>query len=147
MERVFKIKTHFEYSDESRTAFEPIGCENVYMTGTLYKDLFGRPLKGTDRRKRFLRITSKQTGFSVYRLFCGAPTGVLNEGTLYIDSDGKSILQESGDDCELVIQKCSPFSFYWNTSNSATRITFKIGLPALVIGIVSLALTILFKLM
>lgn len=49
MERAFKIKTHFEYSDESRTAFEPIGCENVYMTGTLYKDLFGRPLKGTDR--------------------------------------------------------------------------------------------------
>lgn len=146
MERTFKIKTRFEYSDESRTAFEPIGCENVYLTGTLYQDLFGRTLKGTDRRNRFLKITSKQTGRSVYRLFRGAPSGVLNEGILYIDSDGKGVLQESGDECELSIRKCTPPGFYWNTSNSATRTSFRLGLPSLVLAIVSLALTLLFEL-
>ena len=146
MEKTFKLRTRFEYSDESRTALEPIGCENVYMTGTLCQALFGRTLKGTDRRKRFIKITSKQTGRSVYRLFRGAPTGVLSEKTLYIDSDGKSVLQESGDECELIIQKCSGFSFYWNTSNSATRISFRLGFPSLLLGIASIILSILFEL-
>ena len=149
MEKTFKLKTRFEYSDESRTALEPIGCENVYMTGTLYQELFGRTLKGTDRRKRFIKITSKQTGRSLYRLFRGAPTGVLSEGRLYIDSDDKGVLQESGDECELIIQKCSAFSFYWNTSNSATRISFRLGLlgfPSLLLGIASIILSILFEL-
>ena len=144
MEKTFKIKTRFEYSDANKTDIEPIGCENIYLTGTLYEKLFGRPLKGSDRRKRFLKITSLQTGSSVYRLFRGAPTGVVNKDILYIDSDGKAVLQRSDDEVVLSIKKCCPFSFYWNTSNSATRISFKIGLPSLIIGAASLILTIVF---
>lgn len=145
MEKAFKLKTHFEYSDENKTDIEPLGCENIYITGTLYEKLFGRPLKGTDRRKRFLKITSSQTGLSVYRLFHGVPSGVLSKDTLYIDSEGRAVLQQSDDEVVLSIKKCSPFSFYWNTSNSATRISFKIGFPSLLVGIASLILTIVFK--
>lgn len=145
MEKAFKLKTHFEYSDENKTDIEPLGCENIYITGTLYEKLFGRPLKGTDRRKRFLKITSSQTGLSVYRLFRGVPSGVLSKDTLYIDSEGRAVLQQSDDEVVLSIKKCSPFSFYWNTSNSATRISFKIGFPSLLVGIASLILTIVFK--
>lgn len=131
-----KLRTHFEPVESDRN----IGVENVYAHGSMYKKVFGRELKDTDRRKRFVKITSMQTKRSVYRILRGVPTGVESKDTLYMDSDAKSLL--GGNETEVKIKKCSSISFYWNTDNLASRISFRIGvafgIPSLVLGIISL---------
>ena len=148
----YKIRTEFEYGkademSEQETKLQkiydavshPIDADTVYMHSTNYKKIFGKSLNKTNRKRRFIKITNVQTGDSVYRTFRGLPSGVLGLDMVYMDSDGKYILQGSDDAVEvsLAFRKACWFSYYWNTSNTMVRVTFKLGIVSLVVSLVS----------
>ena len=62
----FIIKCRFTYKDdgEQRDDNRP-NCETAYLHGSYYEKIFGKKLKDTDRRKRFIKITSKATKRSI----------------------------------------------------------------------------------
>ena len=101
----FKIKSGFVYSKADEMSGQdamlqkiydavshPIDADTVYMYSKNYEKIFGKPLKETDRKSRFMKITNVQTGKSVYRTFRGVSSGVLSSDTIYMDSDGRNIL-------------------------------------------------------
>ena len=100
-------------------------------------------MDGTNREDRFIQISHNNT--SIYRIFRGVPSGVLSKDIIYIDSDGKSILNnnaDKNDKIELEITPVSWFSFYWHTSNIMARISFKTGFYSIILGLISIVLSV-----
>jgi hypothetical protein len=117
----------------------------AYTSNHIHEEVFGKKAMDVPKypwKKKILKITSKATGLSVYRIWSGVPAYVKSKDTLYIDNSAKFALIKSKDDAtvELILSKGSHFSFYWNHFENATRISFKLGLTSVGLGIISLIL-------
>ena len=145
MKKEYSIKLKFCRNDNEpdNTLF---GTDSAYMSPGTYKEIFGKTLAGTNREDRFIKISHNNN--SIYRIFRGVPNNVLSKDIIYIDSDGKNILNnyngsdDNNDKIELEIIPVSWFSFYWHTSNIMARISFKIGFYSIILGLISLGLSV-----
>ena len=145
MKKEYSIKLKFcrNGNEPDNTLF---GTDSAYMSPGAYKEIFGKKLDGTNREDRFIKISHNNN--SIYRIFRGVPNGVLSKDIIYIDSDGKNILNnysdsdDKNDKIELEITPVSWFSFYWHTSNIMTRISFKTGVYSIILGLISLGLSV-----
>ncbi len=144
MKKEYSIKLKFcrNGNEPDNTLF---GTDSAYMSPHAYKEIFKKELDGTNREDRFIKISHNNN--SIYRIFRGVPNGVLSKDIIYIDSDGKSILNNNADKnendkIELEITHVSWFSFYWNTSNIMARISFKTGFYSIILGLISIGLSV-----
>ena len=151
----YKLKTRFDYTEAfiekhgvQQIDFDRFNNEAVYMEVSTYEKIFGKKLKNTNREKRFMKISNKAKNTSLYRIWRGTSTSVAHSsGIIYLDSDGKSILSDSEnlDKKETILLEIKPvsrFTYYWNTSNIMTRISFKTGVCSIILGIISLVLAV-----
>ena len=145
MKKEYSIKLKFCRNDNEpdNTLF---GTDSAYMSPRAYEKIFGKKLDGTNREDRFIKISHNNN--SIYRIFRGVPNNVLSKDIIYIDSDGKSILNNNSDSddkndkIELEITHVSWFLFYWHTSNIMARISFKTGFYSIILGLISLGLSV-----
>lgn len=146
MKKEYSIKLKFCRNDNEpdNTLF---GTDSAYMSPRTYEKIFGKELDGTNREDRFIKISHNNN--SIYRIFRGVPNNVLSKDIIYIDSDGKNILNnyngsdDKNDKIELEITPVSWFSFYWHTSNIMARISFKTGFSSIILGFISIILSVL----
>ena len=145
MKKEYSIKLKFcrNGNEPDNTLF---GTDSAYMSPHAYKEIFKKKLDGTNREDRFIKISHNNN--SIYRIFRGVPSGVLSKDIIYIDSDGKSILNnndsdDKNDKIELEITPVSWFLFYWHTSNIMARISFKTGFSSIILGLISIILSVL----
>ena len=140
----FILRCRFNYSEDAKQKDDfHIDCESAYLHSSYYKKIFDGTLKDTNRRKRFVKITNVESGKSIWRTLRGVPTGALSQGILYVNSDGRSILEgSSSETTKLTIKKSCWLPYYWNTDNTAARVSFKMGIISFGIGIVSFLLGI-----
>ena len=145
MKKEYSIKLKFCRNDNEpdNTLF---GTDSAYMSPSAYKEIFKKELDGTNREDRFIKISHNNN--SIYRIFRGVPHNILSKDVIYMDSDGKNILNnysdsdDKNDKIELEITPVSWFSFYWRTSNIMTRISFKTGVYSIILGLISLGLSV-----
>ena len=145
MKKEYSIKLKFCRNDNEpdNTLF---GTDSAYMYPRTYEKIFRKELDGTNRENRFIKISHNNN--SIYRIFRGVPNNVLSKDIIYIDSDGKNILNnynnsdDKNDKIELEITPASWFSFYWHTSNIMTRISFKTGVYSIILWLISLGLSV-----
>lgn len=146
MKKEYSIKLKFcrNGNEPDNTLF---GTDSAYMSPHAYKEIFKKELDGTNREDRFIKISHNNN--SIYRIFRGVPSGVLSKDIIYIDSDGKNILNnynnsdDKNDKIELEITPVSWFLFYWHTSNIMARISFKTGFSSIILGLISIILSVL----
>ena len=147
----YKLKTRFDYTEAfiekhgvQQIDFDRFNNEAVYMEVSTYEKIFDKKLKNTNREKRFMKISNKAKNTSLYRIWKGTSTSIAHSsGIIYLDSDGKNILNEDDlDKVNLDIIPVSLFTYYWNTSNIMTRISFKTGVYSIILGVVSLFLAV-----
>ncbi len=136
VEEDFILKYRLNYNEDAKQKDDfHIDCESAYLHSSYYKKIFDGTLKDTNRRKRFVKITNVESGKSIWRTLRGVPTGALSQGILYVNSDGRSILEgSSSETTKLTIKKSCWLFYYWNTDNTAARVSFKTGIISLVIG-------------
>ncbi|MGI5055046.1 hypothetical protein [Treponema socranskii] len=145
MKKEYSIKLKFCRNDNEpdNTLF---GTDSAYMSPSAYKEIFGTTLAGTNRENRFIKISHNNN--SIYRILRGVPHNILSKDIIYMDSDGKNILNnynnsdDKNDKIELEITPASWFSFYWHTSNIMTRISFKTGVYSIILGLISIGLSV-----
>ena len=145
MKKEYSIKLKFCRNDNEpdNTLF---GTDSAYMSPRTYEKIFGKELDGTNREDRFIKISHNNN--SIYRIFRGVPNNVLSKDIIYIDSDGKNILNnyngsdDKNDKIELEITPVSWFLFYWHTSNIMARISFKIGFYSIIVGLISIGVAV-----
>ena len=145
MKKEYSIKLKFcrNGNEPDNTLF---GTDSAYMSHDAYEKIFEKKLDGTNREDRFIKISHNNN--SIYRILRGVPHNILSKDIIYIDSDGKNILNNynnsdyKNDKIELEIIPVSWFSFYWHTSNIMARISFKIGFYSIILGLISLGLSV-----
>lgn len=139
VEEDFILRCRFNYNEDAKQKDDfHIDCESAYLHSSYYKKIFDGTLKNTNRRKRFVKITNVESGKSIWRTLRGVPTGALSQGILYVNSDGRFILEgSSSETTKLTIKKSCWLPYYWNTDNTAARVSFKMGFVSLVISIVA----------
>ncbi|EMB26327.1 hypothetical protein [Treponema denticola] len=145
MKKEYSIKLKFCRNDNEpdNTLF---GTDSAYMSPSAYKEIFGKTLAGTNRENRFIKISHNNN--SIYRILRGVPHNILSKDIIYMDSDGKNILNnysdsdDKNDKIELEIIPVSWFSFYWHTSNIMARISFKTGVYSIILGLISIGLSV-----
>lgn len=145
MKKEYSIKLKFCRNDNEpdNTLF---GTDSAYMSPRAYEKIFGKKLDGTNREDRFIKISHNNN--SIYRILRGVPHNILSKDVIYMDSDGKNILNNyngsdnNNDKIELEIIPVSWFSFYWHTSNIMARISFKTGVYSIILGLISIVLSV-----
>lgn len=118
---------------------------NAFMSSNLHEKIFDEKVKDIVNypwKKKIVKITSKETGLSIYRIWRGTPLYVGSKDTLFVDDSAKYALIKTKDSnkVNLVFSEGSRLKFYWNHFDNATRISFKLGLTSVGLGIISLIL-------
>lgn len=153
MKDKFTLRCRFE--DKEGNKLDPVELgEHLYANPKLYEKIFGRPLKNTNRERRYLKITATQGKFSLYRIFRGVPNGVSSaDNKIYLNSDGKATLEQgkapseqtpdpNQDQLELTIKPVSPFTYFWNSPNVYNRLAFQVAFNSFLLSLLSIALTL-----
>lgn len=118
---------------------------NVYTSNDIHEKVFGEKAGSITKypwKKRIIKITSKATKLSVYRIWRGVPAYVTSKDILYIDNNAKYSLinDRNNNEVEVVLSKGCRFGYYWNHFDNATRVSFKLGFVSVILGIISLIL-------
>jgi len=118
---------------------------NAFMSSDLHEKIFKKKAKDLTNypwKKKIVKITSGETGLSVYRIWKGTPLYVESKDILFVDDSAKYALIKTKEvnKVNLVLSEGSRLKFYWNHFDNATRISFKLGLTSVGLGVVSLIL-------
>lgn len=147
-------KVSKEYTIISEVEGKRILIDNWYVwtSNDVYKKIFKNPLKKHGRmpwKRRVIRIFSEKTKSSVYRIWRGVPAYMLSKDQLFLDREAKNILKCSGDGKEaddkvlLVLSPSTKHSFYWQHFSPEIRTAYKLGLISLLLGAISLFISII----
>lgn len=116
----------------------------AYTSNDIHQKVFGKKVKNIKKlpwNRRIIKITSKETKLSIYRIWKGV-NYIESKDILYIDDIAKYSLikNKRNNKIEITLSKGSWFQFYRYHFDNATRISFKLGFLSVILGIISLIL-------
>ena len=118
----------------------------VYTTPDIYGKLFNKKIQGPEKlpwKRKVVKIYSKKTNCSVYRIWRGTFRTVLAKDILYVDRDAKYILSDTDNKTDIILSPSNKFLYYWNHFAPEIRAPFKLGLISFLVSFVSLFLGII----
>lgn len=141
MEKKYKIETAYKFTNSCKTE-EITDLWTFSTTNEVYHELFGVHVNKQKKypwARKIVKIHSKNTNLSLYRIWKGLPPFIEGRDILYIDKKSKQSLVDNND-CfaEIVLSKGNKLFFYWNHFDNATRISFKLGFLSVALGVLSL---------
>lgn len=118
---------------------------NVYTSNDVFEKVFGKKakeLKTYSKKKKIIKITSLDSKRTIYRIWNGAPLGSKTKNTIFLDKNAKYDLLNNKDSntVTVVISKGTKLLFYWNHYDHMTRVSFKLALWSVILGIISFIL-------
>ncbi len=121
---------------------------NVYTSNNVFSVVFGKNEKDFDtynKKKKVIKITSLDTNKSIYRIWNGAPLGAKTKDLLFLDKNAKYDLlsDKSVNSVNIVFSKGSKLKFYLNHYDHMVRVSFKLGLWSVIVGVVSFIIGII----
>lgn len=140
------IKSTIEF-DNSRESIIP-DTWNVYTSNNIFEEIFKKKEKDfTDykTKKKVIKITSKDSKITIYRFWNGAPVGAKTKDTIYVDKYAKYdlLLNKDQEKANLILSRGSKIAFYLNHYDHMVRVSFKLGLWSVIIGVVSFVFSII----
>lgn len=124
-------------------------CLALFQPGN-YEDLFGSAKKDMPQCKQRLSVVKiSSLNRVIYRQFAGRAILDLKDDCIGLSPNAWQLLQLDLRKCpcaEVKVEKGCKFMFYWRHSNSATRISFKLGLISIALAVVGIILTVSFQL-
>ena len=125
--------------------------DKVILSGDLYKELFGKPRYMSSSQKKLLSVVKISTpdGQSIHRAFMGVK-GVehFDEHQVALSPNSIRLLtSKHGKEHpeyihEVIVTRGSRFLYFLNHPYHATRISMRIGLIGIIVGLISIALTL-----
>lgn len=141
------------YSEIKELYDSVANCSDVFMENHSYSCLFGCFFsKEKDRHRRIRRIvcishrTEDGDVRKIYRVWRSGNSLGVRSNQILLDKQSAYYLignNSFGDFINLEISPSNRFMFYWNHFDSATRISYKLGFPALILSIFSIILAIM----
>lgn len=119
--------------------------ERVYLVNTFYSTLFGLKFKDQGNlpsKRGVIKISIVGSNRKIYRLFAGG--NKVSGSEIGLTGFSMQILGvEANNNHEFIITKASWFRFMWNHPMHSTRIAYRISIWAILVGLLSIILTII----
>lgn len=117
----------------------------LFCSGS-YKVIFGQTKMSSNQKRQRLSVVKIKCGKRViYRSFQARSIIGLNEDCIGLSPNACQELGIEPNGEKAVVRKGCIWGYFWNHPNSVTRVSFRIGLPSLLVGLISLLLAILLK--
>ncbi len=115
----------------------------LFNSKDTYESIFGENKKNSPQSKQRLSVVKISNGRrSIYRQYAGRAIKInTNSVGLSCNSWQLLCLKDDIDNC-VVVTESWWFPFFWNHSNSATRVSFRIGVIGLALAIVGIVVSI-----
>lgn len=109
-----------------------------------YRRIFTKNKGETSQRKQ--RLSTVKISFGnrkIYRQYAAKPAFKLIGGCVGLSPKSwQQLLLKDVADQKVRIEKCSSFWFFWNHPNSATRVSYKLGIIGALLAIISITISI-----
>lgn len=119
---------------------------DVYLTSHLYEEIFGKSKKSSSNCQKQLSIVKiSANGQSIHRAYKSTSAANFTKNYAALTTKSISFLTDSnGHETQVVtLSKGSCFLFYWSHPDIAIRLSFKLGLLSVILGLLSILLTCL----
>ena len=125
--------------------------DKVLLNGDVYRNLFGGPRYMASIQGKLLSVVKISTpdGQSIHRAFLGVKgVGEFDEKQVALSPNSIRLLtSKDGKEQpeyihEVVVSRGSRFLYFWNHPYHATRISMRIGLIGIIVGLISIALSL-----
>lgn len=118
--------------------------DKVVLYSDNYGGLFNENLKDVNFlpwKRKIVKI--KRGNIVIHRMFRGHGNYSVNKNEIGLTYSSIDVLKkygekEIGDDAELILSKGSKLCYYWNNPNHNVRVTYKLGLISLLLGLLAL---------
>ena len=108
-----------------------------------YSDIFGPKKKDSTQVKQRLSVIKISNGKrKIFRQYAGRAIPINKKSVGLSPNSWQQLCMDSSKDKEVVVCKSWWFPFFWNHSNSATRVSFRIGIIGLALAIVGIVVSI-----
>ena len=118
----------------------------AYLYPTVYEKIFRKKKKEasqSDQRLSIMKI--KNSNRCIYRKYTGKSVDGLTQDYIVISGNSKQQLKfDEGKENIVTVSKGCWLPFYWYHSNSATRMSFRIGMLGFATGLTGIILSIIF---
>lgn len=117
----------------------------AYLYSKTYSVIFGNKKKETTQSKQRLSVIKIcSCNKKIYRKYVGVAVKNFQERNIALSANAcqQLMLNPRKQESYVCISKGWWFPFYWYHSNSATRISFRIGLISLLVGLIGVVLSI-----
>ena len=115
----------------------------LFNSNGTYEDIFGYKKKTASLDKQLLSPISISSGKrTIYRQYAGRSIPIDTKSIGLSPLAWQQLLLDDANDRTVVVEECSKFKFYWYHSNSATRVSFQIGIMGLTLAILGIVITI-----
>lgn len=109
-----------------------------------YQDIFGQTKKNSKQKRQRLSVIRIQYGKrKIYRSFQTRGITGLNEDCIGLSPNACQELGIEPNGEKVSVRKGCSWGYFWNHPNSATRVSFRIGLPSLFVGLISLIIALI----
>lgn len=122
----------------------------AYFQANAYKDIFKKKKKDAPQNEQRLSVVKIcRCNRKIYRKYITkSPKGLTKDDiVLSLNACQQLGIKKDDTDKNVCVMKSWWFPFYWYHSNSATRISFRVGLISLFIGLLGVVLSVVSMLM
>ena len=117
----------------------------AYLQAKAYKEIFNKKKKDASQSNQRLSVLKvKYDNRCIYRKYASKPIEGLKKDCIAISGNSEQQLNlPRNGERTVTVSKSYWLPFYWHHTNSATRISFRIGMWGLLIAIIGLVLSVI----
>lgn len=109
-----------------------------------YRVIFGQTKKRSNQQRQRLSVVKIKCGKrKIYRSFQARSITSLNKDSIGLSPNACQELGIEPNGEKVSVRKGCSWGYFWNHPNSATRVSFRIGLPSLFVGLISLIIALI----
>lgn len=102
--------------------------------------------KASQRKQRLSTIKITCDKRKIFRQYASRSIDNLNGGCIGLSPNSwQQLLLKEASEKKVHVEKCCSFWFFWNHPNSATRISYKLGMIGALLAIIGISLSVVFQ--
>lgn len=126
---------------------EPLDAESLalFNSNGTYEKIFRVKKKNTSQTKQRLSVVKISHGKrTIYRQYAGRSIPISTDSIGLSPNSWQQLCLDNDSNKEVVVSEGCSFPFYWYHSNSANRVSFRLGIAAIVFTVLCTIVTAVF---
>ncbi len=128
---------------------DDINEDTAYFHSSMYKEIMGELRRSSCiRDKRLAIVKISAGGYSIYRKFSSISKSGFNGDSVALTYSSIRMLTDKSVSAllggKVTVSKSNRHLFFWNHPFHATRVSYRLGLVSIVLGLLSIGISLIF---